>query len=249
VTGQVLYDGFGGVLSSTLPFPPTSETGGTADVATGLVHMGDGRWLDPALGRPLQPNPNGGPTDIPQALNRFTATPFGQPGIAEATASSLNLTPMALATGAAKSAAFEVLARSTRGFFGRTVTAVVGRNSFIEINASSTALQRSLRVIEAEGGQLIGKIPQANRQLHQVRFRMNDGSLTEAILREQANLPTSGRFKASVSFTTEEVTESVVAARFSNLNGFKLGLATDILLGVGFQLYGDSHDPFLTTGQ
>jgi hypothetical protein len=84
VTGQVLYDGFGGVLSSTLPFPPTSQTGGTADVATGLVHMGDGRWLDPALGRPLQPNPNGGPPTIQQALNRFTATPLGQPGVYQA---------------------------------------------------------------------------------------------------------------------------------------------------------------------
>jgi hypothetical protein len=84
VTGQVLYDGFGGVLSSTLPFPPTSETGGTADVATGLVHMGDGRWLDPALGRPLQPNPNGGPPTVPQAPNRFAATSLGQPGVYQA---------------------------------------------------------------------------------------------------------------------------------------------------------------------
>jgi hypothetical protein len=79
--GRILYDGFGGVLSNTLPFPPTSETGGTADVATGLVHMGDGRWLDAALGRPLQPNPNGGPPTVPQALNRFAAAPLGQPGV------------------------------------------------------------------------------------------------------------------------------------------------------------------------
>ena len=30
------------------------------DAATGLVHLGGGRWYDPAVGRPLQPNPAGG---------------------------------------------------------------------------------------------------------------------------------------------------------------------------------------------
>ena len=35
------------------------------------------------LGRPLQPNPAGGPPTVPQALNRYAATPLGQPGVAE----------------------------------------------------------------------------------------------------------------------------------------------------------------------
>ena len=52
--GRILYDGFGGVLSNTLPFTPNSLTGGAADAATGLVHVGDGRWLDPALGSVFQ---------------------------------------------------------------------------------------------------------------------------------------------------------------------------------------------------
>ena len=38
---------------------------------------------DPALGRPLQPNPAGGPPMVPQALNRYAATSLGQPGVAE----------------------------------------------------------------------------------------------------------------------------------------------------------------------
>ncbi len=54
------------------------------DAATGLVHLGGGRWYDPALGRPLQPNPMGGPPTVPQALNRYAATPLGQPGVYEA---------------------------------------------------------------------------------------------------------------------------------------------------------------------
>ena len=46
---------------------------------------GGGRWYDPALGRPLQPNGAGGPPLVPQALNRYAATGVGQPGVAETT--------------------------------------------------------------------------------------------------------------------------------------------------------------------
>ena len=35
------------------------------------------------LGRPLQPNPAGGPPTVPQALNRYAATEWGPPGVAE----------------------------------------------------------------------------------------------------------------------------------------------------------------------
>jgi hypothetical protein len=52
------------------------------DAATGLVHQGNGRYYDPTLGRPLQPNPAGGPPAAPQALNRYAATPAGQVGVA-----------------------------------------------------------------------------------------------------------------------------------------------------------------------
>lgn len=54
------------------------------DAATGLVHLGGGRWYDPALGRPLQPNSAGGPPTLPQALNRYAATAVGQPGVVKA---------------------------------------------------------------------------------------------------------------------------------------------------------------------
>jgi hypothetical protein len=43
------------------------------------------------LGRPLQPNPAGGPPTVPQALNRYAATPLGQPGVAEGTEQASNL--------------------------------------------------------------------------------------------------------------------------------------------------------------
>ena len=40
-----------------------------------------GRFYAPALGRPLQPHSTAAPPTIPQALNRYAATPVGQPGV------------------------------------------------------------------------------------------------------------------------------------------------------------------------
>jgi hypothetical protein len=42
------------------------------------------------LGRPLQPNPAGGPPTVPQALNRYAATEWGPPGVAEGTEPASN---------------------------------------------------------------------------------------------------------------------------------------------------------------
>ncbi|KAA3659133.1 MAG: hypothetical protein DWQ04_23190 [Chloroflexi bacterium] len=88
--GRMLYDGYGGVLTSTVPITLTGAVADVPDATTGLVYQGGGRWYDPALGRPLQPNAVGGPPTIPQALNRFAATPIGQPGVYQAELSSWN---------------------------------------------------------------------------------------------------------------------------------------------------------------
>ncbi len=82
LAGYVVYDGYGGVLTSTLPATLTAQ-GIITDPDTGLVYLGEGRYYDPALGRRLQPDPAGGPPTVPQALNRYAATPLGQPGVAE----------------------------------------------------------------------------------------------------------------------------------------------------------------------
>jgi hypothetical protein len=84
--GHVLYDGYGKALTSTLSLTLSTVLAGqgaTPDPDTGLVYLGDGRWYDPVLGRPLQPNPVGGPPALPQALNRYAPTPWGPPGVAE----------------------------------------------------------------------------------------------------------------------------------------------------------------------
>jgi len=115
--GRMLYDSFGGVLTSTLPLTLTGTLSDTPDAATGLVHLGGGRWYDSALGRPLQPNPAGGPPTVPQVLNRYTATAVGQPGVYQA-ANKSDLTALSLAVGASKSSAAEVLSRATWGILG-----------------------------------------------------------------------------------------------------------------------------------
>ncbi len=86
--GRMVYDGFGMVMENTLTAELTGALLDMPDAATGLVHLGGGRWYDPALGRPLQPNSAGGPPTVPQALNRYAATPMGQPGVYAAAVSS-----------------------------------------------------------------------------------------------------------------------------------------------------------------
>ena len=61
------------------------------DPATGLLHLGGGRFYNPSTGRPLQPNPAGGVPTVPQSLNRYAATVLGQVGVAVATANSNSL--------------------------------------------------------------------------------------------------------------------------------------------------------------
>ncbi|MCA9936983.1 MAG: PQQ-binding-like beta-propeller repeat protein, partial [Anaerolineales bacterium] len=72
--GRMVYDGYGMLLTNTLPLTLTGTLPDLPDAATGLVHLGGGRWYDPALGRPLQPNAAGSPPTLPQALNRYAAT-------------------------------------------------------------------------------------------------------------------------------------------------------------------------------
>ena len=123
-------------LNHTLPDLP--------DAATGLVHLGDGRWYDPALGRPLQPNAAGGPPTLPQALNRYAATPLGQPGVAGTAASSAML---GFATSVAKNATSNALSYAVAETLGNTfaeeVVTSVQRIGKVHITANNALLNRA----------------------------------------------------------------------------------------------------------
>ncbi|MEM7030107.1 MAG: hypothetical protein AAF629_11120 [Chloroflexota bacterium] len=72
----MLYDGYGSVLNSTVSPNLTTALAGAGAVAepdTGLAYLGNGRYYDPQLGRPLQPNASGGLPVVPQSLNRYAA--------------------------------------------------------------------------------------------------------------------------------------------------------------------------------
>jgi hypothetical protein len=130
-------DAYGGVLEQDLtPELETALAGqvALADPATGLVHLGNGRWYDPALGRPLQPNPAGGPPTVPQALNRYAATSMGPPGVAEAVATSgIDLT--------SPTAWIGLVANVGLGVAGQNVVAQSGR---LVLQGSASALEKTL---------------------------------------------------------------------------------------------------------
>ena len=138
--GQILYDGYGAVLSATLPMTLSGTLLDAPDPTTHLVHLGEGRWYDPALGRPLQPNAAGGPPTVPQALNRYAATVMGQPGVAQAAAGDVfNWTPAAVSLGYGTVSEVAKLTVKVSQLTGYHYT---GRG-VVEATASFSALTRS----------------------------------------------------------------------------------------------------------
>ncbi len=144
--GRVLYDGYGAVLTSTLPATLTTTLAGSGDVPdpdTGLVYLGDGRWYDPALGHPLQPNPAGGPPALPQALNRYSPTPWGPPGVSQSVST---LSALAFATSIAKNTASNALAYAVGETLGNTYAydiITVSRMGRLRFLANKALLKRA----------------------------------------------------------------------------------------------------------
>jgi hypothetical protein len=139
--GRLLYDGYGAVLTSTLS-PELSAAlagqGTTPDPDIGLVYLGDGRYYDPALGRPLPPNPAGGPPTVPQALNRYAATAWGAPGVAQG-ANQLAISPSAW-LGVGGNATLEIL--------GRTVFL---KQPHLALQGSALAVKQGLAGLAGQG--------------------------------------------------------------------------------------------------
>jgi hypothetical protein len=188
---------------------------------------------------------------VPQALNRFVATSLGQPGVAQSVLNQPDVTLLSLVAGATKSSAAEILARATVGPFGRAVTTVTGKaQTIVRVTASRTALGRAYKTVQGWDGTLQGSLGAADGTLQNAIFRLGPTEKTAADLITDAGLPQAGRWTATVKFEAlDAVVETTRYPRFPYLNGFKIGLVTDVLLGVGFQLYGDSHDPYLMPPQ
>jgi hypothetical protein len=139
--GRILYDSFGMVMENTLSAELTGALLDMPDAATGLVHLSGGRWYDPALGRPLQPNPAGGPPTLPQALNRYAATPVGQSGVANATTTSSGF-----AISVAKNVASNMLSYAVAETLGNTIEQAVTsvqQIGKVHITANNALLKRA----------------------------------------------------------------------------------------------------------
>jgi hypothetical protein len=94
------------------------------------------------LGRPLQPNPAGGPPTVPQALNRYAATPLGQPGVAEGTTS---LPALGYALSIAKNAAAGALGYAVGEALGPDAYEIITvlRIGRLQLSATNRLLQGS----------------------------------------------------------------------------------------------------------
>ncbi len=248
--GQTIYDGFGGVLTSTMPLAINNALPGVPDAVTGLVHLGGGRWYDPALGRPLQPNPAGGPPTVPQVLNRYAATPLGQPGVYQAKSSSWNP-------------------------FTNDYTSNIGK-ALVSNEASKAAARGAYTYLRASAYTIVGDpiVDTVTRAVARSQFAEKailaagaGGILARDLIPDSLQRFGRNLFGKAVELNTRIVTEEVVIGSYfsyghrlpagrvvGKLLGSKLGihfLDAGIGLGVdmGYQWLLDAGNPYLNTAQ
>jgi RHS repeat-associated protein len=262
--GHVLYDAYGAVLTSTLPATLTTTLAGSVDVPdpdTGLVYLGDGRYYDPALGRPLQPDPIGGPPALPQALNRYSATPWGPPGVAEGMLNGLP--PVVGAFGRQLPGA----ALSVQGVpqLAQLLTRPIMKTVPIDTGIIEIVGPRaSVRFLEAEGfetlavqparGLLRGPLSRVFKglQMQTLRGRMGiAGALAANPAFAEGESISLGRGVTArlaardIGYTVDELATQAAARRL----GAALGVPVAGLLSAGFQVAADYNNPYLTGQQ
>jgi RHS repeat-associated protein len=255
--GHLLYDAYGGVLSSSLTFvleEALADQGSLLDPDTGLVHLGGGRWYDPGLGRPLQPDPVGGPPVVPQALNRYAATSVGQPGVGQtASSNAFNWTPHAISL--MKNWAVESTAKiSVRTGYRHTAEVT------FEIIATKSRLTDIFGQIElVSAGRTVGRTRQLYKHVINVPVAGSSrGQLYAEAVSEQAKLlkKLPGRSWAELSshWPLGNPKTKAINGLLGDLAGFK-GLKTgfafglDALIGGGFQYLDDLQNPYLREDQ
>jgi hypothetical protein len=270
--GHVLYDAlrqaqgrlYGAVLTSTVPATLTTTLAGSGDMPdpdTGLVYLGDGRYYDPTLGRPLQPNPVGGPPALPQALNRYAATPWGPPGVAEGMLNGLPPVVSAFGRqlpGAALSVqGMPQLAQLLTRPFMKTVPIDTG---IIEI----VGPRASVRFLEAEGFETLAVQPASGLphgplsrvfkglQIQTLRGRMGiAGALAANPAFAEGESISLGRGVTArlaardIEYMLDDVATQAATRRLANT----LGVGVAGILSAGFQYANDYGNPYLAGQQ
>jgi hypothetical protein len=261
--GHVLYDAYGAVLTSTLPATLTTTLAGSGDVPdpdTGLIYLGAGRWYDPALGRPLQPNPVGGPPTLPQALNRYSATPWGPPGVAEGVGGSGNFIPLifgplTLSTLSSTPAKATIVALSLARPLQKEILYLVIETSLRDFNRSLRG-SFTLREQFVSGSWLRrfgARLPFFKERLTTVRIRSSN-PLSGILPDGDAIVFGTGlirRGNRSFSIVTEVGEFDTLFTRLGKNSKFTggLGVGIDFIVNAGIEYYTLSEDPYYTLEQ
>lgn len=245
--GRILFDPYGGVLENSIPIDSplmrTLNRTSLPNTDTGLVHLGNGRYYNPALGRPLQPNPAGGAPTVPQSLNRYAATSLGQVGVAEGAVATTSLswlreqivkTPLGLTLGDLSSRRFGdaldfALKRTVR--FQSFVTS--GReivNRGFDYKMPRSFIKQKVSVWEEMGYEYTSQTIRKSR----------------SIIREHIGL--APEISGSPYRTVEKITEEF-SPGYIGFKSLAADLGIGLLLDTGFQIYGDWDNPYLTTRQ
>jgi YD repeat-containing protein len=117
--GQILYDSFGGVVTSTLPTTLTTRLAGHLD-STGLLYDGQ-RYFDPMVGNYLQPSLVGGLPEGPQGLNRYNVGSGSYPAYLSSPRGNGGISPLIADAGES------FLSNSTSAWIGNRLEPIPGR--------------------------------------------------------------------------------------------------------------------------
>jgi hypothetical protein len=209
----------------------------------------------------LQPNPVGGPPVLPQALNRYAATPWGAPGVAEGALSSLP--PVVGAFGRQLPGA----ALSVQGIpqLAQLLTRPIMKTVPIDTGIIEIVGPRaSVRFLEAEGFETLAVQPASGLlrgplsrifkglQTQTLRGRMGiAGALAANPAFAEGESISLGRGVTArlaardIGYTVDELATQAAARRLANT----LGVGVAGILSAGFQYASDYGNPYLAGQQ
>ena len=214
------------------------------------MHLGGGRYYDPSLGRPLQPNAQSGLPGVPQSLNRYAALALGQVGVAQAESQSLFSITMlydigvdlgALATGSSSGFATYMLSKGTPRLVMTGKTKGIGRKTE-EFFFSKESLKafRSGRVKSIASGPLLtgeGKIlsqADASKAIKSTITRVNNRLGSTLFLSPYSRMAKPRTSLLGIKFTFADALE---------------GGGAGFIFDSAWSYYQDMSNPFLTSRQ
>ncbi len=224
-------------MSSIMPVTLTSTFADLPDTAVNLVHMGNGRWYDPTIGRPLQPNPAAGAPTAPQTMSRYAATPAGQPGVYEAVASSFNPFTNDITSNTGKAFIGNFVGNGLERYATaslRTTTEMVWRTIYKRVPRSGL-VDEALTV-----SYTIGSFVKRGfgRNLFNRAYALNSRIVSEQV---QVAVQTTAHHLPAGRLAEKIITNKI------SLAGLDLGIGLGI--DIGYQILLDFGNPYLTGSQ